>query len=369
MKILHTGDLHLDSPFAGLDISRAERRRRELRETFSRMMRYAGDVGVDMVVISGDLFDSAFITRETVSLLIREFSALSCPVVIAPGNHDPYTAGSVWEKTVFSDNVHIFKDNETSCFSFESLGCDVYGYAFTSAYETECRLSGSVGNPERINLLVAHGDVTSPISKYAPLPHAVLRAFGADYAALGHVHTPVATESILKDLGAYCGCPEGRDFGECGEKGALIVDVEKGFAKTEFVRFSKRVYLTCELNVDGAADMTTLGAAVDSCIEEIGAGEESLVRIVLSGSVSPSLVINTEALSENTRGLFHLEIEDATSPTWNAELLVSDRGIRGELYRTLLPGLESEDAEERRTAALALRYGLAALAGEDISDI
>ncbi len=369
MKILHTGDLHLDSPFAGLDISRAERRRREMREVFSRMMRFAKESAVDMVVIAGDLFDSAFVTRETVMLLCREFSALSCPVVISPGNHDPYTAGSVWEKTAFPENVHIFKDSSLQRFSFDSLGCDVYGYAFTSAYETECRLGGRVIDPDRINILLCHGDVTSPISKYAPLPPAAIRAFGADYAALGHIHNTQATEAPLKGLGAYCGCPEGRDFGECGEKGALMIDIGKDVTAVDFVRFSKRVYESHNLNVDGAEDMSSVSAAIDSFVKGCGFGEEHLLRINLIGSVSPSLVISTEALSENTRGLFYLEIEDSTSPTWNAALLAGDRGIRGELYRTLLPDLEGEDSEKRKTAALALRYGLAALSGEDISDI
>lgn len=369
MRILHMADLHLDSPFAGLDISRAERRRREMRETFSRMMRYAREAGVDMVVIAGDLFDSAFVTRETVALLCRELSALSCPVIITPGNHDPYTAGSVWEKTAFSENVHIFKESSLEKISFDSLGCDVYGYAFTSPYESECRVGGRVVDADKINLLVCHGDISSPISKYAPLPVAAIRAFGADYTALGHIHNPEATVAPLQGLGAYCGCPEGRDFGECGQKGALIVDITKDTVKIQPVRFSKRVYAVHNVSVDGAENMATVSAAIDNCIRENGEGDEHLVRIILTGSVSPALVINTQALSENQRGLFHLEIEDATSPTWNAQFLSNDRGIRGELYRTLLPDLESEDGDTRKTASLALRYGLAALAGEDISDV
>lgn len=369
MKILHTGDLHLDSPFAGLDISRAEKRRRELRDTFSRMMKYAREKDIDMVIIAGDLFDSSFVTRETVLLLEREFASLSCPVVICPGNHDPYTPESIWAKTAFSDNVCIFKEQTLTKMSFDSLGCDVYGYAFNSQYVTECLVDGSVEDTGRINILAAHGDIISPISKYAPLPPAVIRAFGADYAALGHVHNTISTKLALKGLGAYCGCPEGRDFGEIGEKGALIVDVDRDGASVEKVRFAKRTYYAFTLNIDGAEDMGAVGAAIDKCIEEGNYSSEHLVRITLSGAVSPSLVINTAHLAENTRGLFYLEIEDDTTPTWNAEGLLSDKGIRGELYRTLLPDLESEEREVRETASLALRYGLAALRGEDISDI
>jgi len=370
MRILHTGDLHLDSPFSGLDISHAEKRRRELRETFSRMMRYARDEKLDMVVIAGDLFDSAFVTRETVALLVKEFSSLECPVVIAPGNHDPFVKGGIWEKTAFPKNVYIFKENSISSFEFEKLGCVVYGYAFTRTNENECLVKGVVNDPDKINILVAHGDTVSPISTYAPLPLAALRSFGADYCALGHIHNTEAANESLVNIGAYCGCPEGRDFGELGEKGALVVTVDKeGSPDVSFVRFSKRAYIVRTLNVDGAADAVAVNSAIDACIRECSDGGENLVRITLTGSVSPELVLSTDALCENTRGLFHLEIEDATSPTWNAEGLSTDPGIRGELYRTLLPRLESENEEDRKCAATALRYALAALAGEDISEL
>ncbi|MBR6676090.1 MAG: DNA repair exonuclease [Clostridia bacterium] len=369
MRILHTGDIHLDSPFAGLDISCAQKRRRELRETFSRMMRYAREERVDMVLIAGDLFDGAFVTRETVILLLREFASLECPVIIAPGNHDPYEKGGIWEKTVFPKNVHIFKENTLTKIDFDDLGCTVYGYGFTDTYENECPVKGTVEDNGRINILVAHGDVMSPISSYAPLPVSVLKAFGADYVALGHIHNTDAANEALEGIGAYCGCPEGRDFGETGEKGALEVHIDDETVTVTFVPFAKRAYITHSVSIDGAESLLTVKTAVDNAVRALSDGKENLVRLILRGSVSPSLNLNVEALSEDKRGLFHLEIEDATSPTWNGDSLKNDPGIRGELYRTLLPKLESEHEEERKTASDALRYALAALAGEDILEI
>lgn len=369
MKILHTGDLHLDSPFSGLDISRADKRRRELRETFSSMMRYAKEEGVQLVVISGDVFDSAFVTRETVALLIKEFSALSCPVVIAPGNHDPADEGSIWKKTAFPENVYIFGKNEMSRISFPELSLDVYGYGFVSVFQEECVLSGSVEDPEKINILVCHGDTVSPLTKYAHLPVAALKAFGADYAALGHIHTPDSANAALSGIGAYCGCPEGRDFGECGVKGAIVADVEKGKTATRFVRFCKRIYEDRNLNIDGASHVSEVTAKLEESIEKWGCTDEHVLRVTLTGAVSPSLTIPPSAFEEVSQRVFFLEVEDSTSPTWDAESLEADKGIKGELYRTLLPALQSEDGEERKNASLALRYGLAALSGEDISEL
>ena len=71
------------------------------------MMKYAADTAVDMVLIAGDLFDNELVTRETVALLRRDFSALSCPVVISPGNHDCAGPSSVWARELMPANVCV----------------------------------------------------------------------------------------------------------------------------------------------------------------------------------------------------------------------------------------------------------------------
>jgi hypothetical protein len=48
---------------------------------------------------------------------------------------------------------------------------------------------------------------------------------------------------------------------------------------------------------------------------------------------------------------------------YSADELKNDLSIRGAFYRALLPKLESADADERATAADALRIGLLALDG------
>ena len=54
-------------------------------------------------------------------------------------------------------------------------------------------------------------------------------------------------------------------------------------------------------------------------------------------------------------------------PTLHAELLERDMSVKGELYRTLRPRLDSQDLDERVAAAEALRAGLAALESRDIT--
>ncbi|MBQ4115817.1 MAG: metallophosphoesterase, partial [Clostridia bacterium] len=131
VKVLHCADLHLDAPFVCGDALKSELRKNELLATFSSMMNYVKMNAVDIVVISGDLFESVNVTRDTVAMVKKEFADNPlCKFVIAPGNHDPYTPDSVYSKVDFPSNVYIFNDTKVSCFSFDELNVDVYGYAF-----------------------------------------------------------------------------------------------------------------------------------------------------------------------------------------------------------------------------------------------
>ena len=68
-------------------------RRNELRQTFVSMMTAAKRADCDLILIAGDLFDGALVTRETVRMLCREFEDFGRPIFVAPGNHDPASPG------------------------------------------------------------------------------------------------------------------------------------------------------------------------------------------------------------------------------------------------------------------------------------
>ena len=137
VKILHTADLHLDSPNSGLGLAAAESVRNEQRRVFSKMMDYAAENAVDIVLISGDLFDGKYISNETKNLVRKKFAELPCPVVIAPGNHDFYSAKSPYATLRWPENVHIFRTDLIERVEIPELGCTVYGAGFTTPSRTE----------------------------------------------------------------------------------------------------------------------------------------------------------------------------------------------------------------------------------------
>ena len=71
MKILHTGDLHLDSPFSSEDIIGAERRREAQRRVITRIFDLAKEESCDLILIAGDLFDSEYVSPETEKLVLK----------------------------------------------------------------------------------------------------------------------------------------------------------------------------------------------------------------------------------------------------------------------------------------------------------
>ena len=108
IKLIHGADFHLDSPFSGLAPDQAAQRRREQRELLARLARLARDRQADLVLLAGDLLDGRQTYRETAQALAQTLGEIPCPVLIAPGNHDPYTAKSLYAALDWPDNVHIF---------------------------------------------------------------------------------------------------------------------------------------------------------------------------------------------------------------------------------------------------------------------
>ena len=72
-------------------------------------------------------------------------------------------------------------------------------------------------------------------------------------------------------------------------------------------------------------------------------------------------------LSAKKYGAEYVEIRNSTTPTYDAEYLSSDMSLKGELYRYLLPALTDGTPDEREIASQALRIGLSALDGMDIT--
>lgn len=69
VRVLHAGDFHLDSAFGALTPDQARQRRTESRESVQRLVDWANDHDIQLMLLAGDLFDGAAIGGDTARLL------------------------------------------------------------------------------------------------------------------------------------------------------------------------------------------------------------------------------------------------------------------------------------------------------------
>lgn len=380
-KVLHTGDLHLGSAFAGLSMRESEARRQQQLDSFRRMMQYAADEEVALVLIAGDLFDTDRVPTALLDDVLDAVVALPCPVVISPGNHDPYRRGSPYASEVLPENLFVFRTEELERFSFPEIGngVDVFGYAFCGASLSSSPLQFLPDNSclgDGISFLLCHGDLDLPLSKYGPIASSDLARCGADYVALGHIHNVSDALSFFGDSAvAYCGFAEGRSFDECGFGSFRLLTFDESahsvhpLVKAERIRTSDTRYESDWIDVTGIGSDAEAAELLDRFLSEKGYGKETVLRLFLEGEVSIRYTPDQSRIQEllSTRNSpSPLILIDRTLPIFDASYLEEDLTIRGELYRILKPKMLDGTPKSRADAAAALRIGLAALDGRPI---
>ena len=369
-RILHMADMHLDSAFtARLSADMARLRRSEQRAVFSRIIDTARE-SADVLLISGDLFDSANVSDETISFLKRKFAEIrNIPVFIAAGNHDPYAPDSVYANQDFGENVRVF-GTAGEYFDLDDLKLRICGASFGS--ENGANVPSICDMPrhdEYNNIAVIHGDVVSGVSsagRYNPISVSEIEKSGFDYAALGHVHTFSGFNKAGKTVWAYPGIPEPRGFDECAEKGRYGVICIDGFdeAGFKFKELHERAYHVIDIGIDETVtDSEMIIELISERLSEFS--EKDLFKIIISGSPAEGFRPNIEMIGERIKNsAFLVTVEDKTEALRSLTADENDNSLRAVYIRMLneLTGA-SDNEEDRIIAETALKFGIDALDG------
>ena len=361
IRILHTGDLHLDSAFRGLPPEKARQRREEQRGLLERIRALAEERQVDAVLIAGDLFDGDSVYYETTRMLCDTFAAMRAKIFIAPGNHDPYSEFSPYASVRWPENVHIFRSEYFQRVELPECRAVVYGSAFTSKYRDNPPLEQFKADYDEglARLMVLHGDLSSPRSRYGALTGEAIAATGMDYVALGHVHRHQEVWRKGNTAFAYCGCPEGRGFDETGEKGVLVGEIAPGEARLEFVPICRRRYQEICLDITGRDPAQAL---LDAARE--GSGED-ICRFRLTGEREGDAP-DTKALSALLADrYFDVQVADDTVSAVNLWERLEEDTLTGLFLRNMKKRLDAAEEGQRPLLERAARFGLAALEGRE----
>ena len=235
MKIIHSADIHLGAPINSFPKQVSDERKREVRNTFLRMVDFARQQGVAVIMLSGDVFDRDKPYKKDVDFFYGVVEKNpDIDFLYLRGNHDQEgearelpnlkTFSSAWQSYTYGDvvisGIELLPENASSLYSTLSL------------------------DAKKKNVVMLHGQVAGDINLIK------LRDKNIDYLALGHIHEYSDGEIDGRGRYAYSGCLEGRGFDETGKKGFILLDTSDKLSYT-FLPFSVRSIERIELDVSG----------------------------------------------------------------------------------------------------------------------
>lgn len=377
LRVLHTADLHLGSPFSGsgFNAEKIKQRKQDLFDCFSGILKAAQKNKVDLVIICGDLFEEDRVKRSDVNLIVQKIAEIApIRVVILPGNHDYIRDGGYFNWLQLPPNAYLFNKHKCESFIFEDLSLAVYGSAYTAPEDPEMLMKEVVFNDDcKYRILAFHGSFLSRTDeknvKYRPFIEQELSETGADYIALGHYHKhTIFRNSKGKIIASYPGSPEPLNFGEIHDHSFNIVTIENKSVEIETVQSAKRKYLAFEVSCKG---MNTEKDVISACkkIASDTASEKDIVKFVLKGAITQGLIFERESISTELRKhFFWARIDDNTYPDLDLDAISREETTRGSFTREMLKLIDasrgSSDSVTVKHLEDALFYGLAALEGK-----
>jgi DNA repair protein SbcD/Mre11 len=281
MRILHTSDWHIGRSFHGHATLDA------LRGVLEALTAQVSENDVDLVIIAGDVFDSATPAAGCYSLLTDTLVALrdaGARVIVTSGNHDS-AARLGFQSALLRDGIHVVTDPravgtpiiiddehgpvhvygipylepaivrhtwagvelrsqaQTLSHAMQLIRADFAARGGRSVSVAHCFAAGVEATPHLERDIQQGGLDVVPLSTFD----------GMDYVALGHIHG----RQQLNDRVRYAGAPLHYSFGEQGKpRGSWLVD----------------------LNADGLADVAWLELPVPRRLVTIAAPLEELLN-------------------------------------------------------------------------------------------
>lgn len=358
VRLLLFSDLHLDTPFtwAGRELARA--RRRALRRTLQRICELAAAEGVDAILCAGDLYENDRFEADTPAFVRDTLSSAGMPVLLAPGNHDWYGPGSLYRQIEdgLPARVHLFRTDRLEAFEL-TPGFTVWGAAHLTPAGTRGFLGGFAVDRGGVNVGLFHGSEHGDLpfqgpdkAPHAPFTAAEVPAAGLAHAFVGHFHAP-------KDAPwhTYPGNPDPLNFGETGERGAVVVDVgaDGSVTRRRVVVASSQVH-DVVVSLDGVDHREQVADRVRQAVS----GLTGLVRATLTGELAADLDVRPEdARADDLVG----DGLEALVPrigritrSYDLEAIAAETGVRGRFVAEVLAA-ELDDETQRRVLVTGLR--------------
>jgi len=292
LKIAHVGDTHL-----GKKALKLKEREKDFELAFERFIDSVIENKVDMVIHSGDLFDTGKPDIEVILFCMKQLARLKekgIPFFVVKGSHD---VGFGDTKTIIDllEQAGLLVDlsNPRYLHGNELLGERVGNVCIYGVWGKKSKIKEFYQNinvkldPNCFNILLFHHAVSSIAGSemFADINTEDLPK-GFDYYASGHWHGREELKYNGKPL-IYPGSLENCNMDEMirnDEKGYYLIDTETGEYK--FVRIKTRPVIVLEVEANDEDADTLMDKAINS-IKEVKSkeGEEPILIILFYGKI------------------------------------------------------------------------------------
>jgi len=314
IKVLHSADLHIDSPLHGLvnyDGSPFDDVKVATRTAFKSLVSVAIERKTDLVLIAGDLYDGDWKDYNTGLFVISQLAELDAnniKVVIVQGNHD--AESQLTKKLRFPPNTKLLDAKEPDSCVFDDLGVVVHGQSYLErSIKADMAAGYPKGDPGLINIGMLHTcfDGAPGHAPYAPCNLDTLKSKRYDYWALGHVHKRriIDNDPYIVFPGNLCG----RHILETGPKGAVLVTFEDQEPFLEELTIADVQWEHCHIDISGVKSF-------DDCLLRC---EQEMAAVCTDSHKTYALRIEFTGLTP-LAGMLQERITDLTNEVRSASL-------------------------------------------------
>ncbi|MBX6168342.1 MAG: exonuclease SbcCD subunit D [Thermobispora bispora] len=248
MRVLHSSDWHLGRSFHRESLLGAQ------AAFIDHLVETVRDARVDVVLVSGDVYDRALPPVDAVALFdeaLARLKALGVDTVVISGNHD--SAVRLGFGADLMERVHLRTVPDRAWEPVMIGGVAFFGIPYLEPDLVKARwelaershtaalsyvMDRIRAHPAERKVVLAHAFVTGGRASDSErdisvggVAHVPLSVFdGVDYVALGHLHG----RQVMSETVRYSGSPIAYSFSEAGQvKGSWLVDL--GAGSVEFV--------------------------------------------------------------------------------------------------------------------------------------
>ncbi|MFI7484125.1 exonuclease SbcCD subunit D [Kocuria sp. M1R5S2] len=365
IRFLHTSDWQLGMTRHYLEGEAQSRYTGDRVETIRRIGELARARECAFVVVAGDVFEHANLSRRDVGRALDAMGSVELPMYLLPGNHDPLGPGSIYSQEAFRelkpDNV-VLLDGVGPWPVAE--GVELVAAPWRSKRPDTDPVAPALEGLDadgRLRVVVGHGmldeldpDRTSLATvRRAPLDEALERG-AIHYVALGdrHIRWPEDDRGAIH----YSGTHESTGFREHGRGHVLEVALDGTTAEVTSHEVGRWEHRVLRWQLDGPDDVDALRAELSALTPK----ERIILKTVFTGTLNLTDSARLDALLEQQAEVF------ASLDAWerHTDLAVvpdehefEDLDVGGYAADAVaeLRDLAASDAESAATAGDALR--------------